>query len=248
MSPWRLEWYRLLRTRRLGVLVGVFVFFGFLGPLSAYYIDEIVNRFGGGVQIESPPPTVEAAIAQYTASVSQLGLLVVLIAAAGALNVHQQSGLAFFLRTRVPDGRRLLLPRFVVPSAAAAGAFTVGALAAWYETAVLIGTPSMGGMLAGIVLTSIYFVFAVATVALAASVAPSTITAVALATGVLLALPVLGVVDAVADWLPSRLLGALPVLAAGAGIRGFLPAALVALLLAAAGLLVAMNRTVAREI
>ncbi len=34
MSLWRLEWLRLIRTRRFLVLAGVFVFFGIVGPVS----------------------------------------------------------------------------------------------------------------------------------------------------------------------------------------------------------------------
>lgn len=248
MSPWRLEWYRLVRTRRLIVLLGVFLFFGFTGPLSTYYLDEIIARFGGDIRIEAPAPTVAAAISQYTANGSQLGMLVVLIVAAGALNLHQRPELAFFLRTRVPEVGRLLLPRFTVAFAASAGAFTAGAVAAWYETAVLIEAPSVGGMLAGIALAWIYLAFAVAVVAVAVAVAPSTVSAVALAAAVLLALPLLGVVEAVGAWLPSRLIGALPALAAGENAGEYLPAAAVTIAAAAVTFFVAVKRTAAREI
>ena len=45
MSLWRLEWLRLVRSRRLVALAGVYVFFGFVGPLTARYLGEIVERF-----------------------------------------------------------------------------------------------------------------------------------------------------------------------------------------------------------
>ena len=53
MNLWRLEWLRLVRTKRWIALVGIYVFFGLLGPLSARYMGEIVERFGGGVQVRS---------------------------------------------------------------------------------------------------------------------------------------------------------------------------------------------------
>ena len=248
MSPWRLEWYRLVRTRRLVVLVGVFLLFGFMGPLSAYYFEEIMRRFGGELQIVAPPPTVADAIGQFTANGTQLGMLVVLIVAAGSLNLHQRPELAFFLRTRVPNATRLLLPRFVVVLLAAGVAFTAGTLAAWYETVLLIGTPSVSGMLAGIALGWIYLAFAIAVVAVAASVASSTVTAVALSAGVLLLLPLLAIVEVIGTWLPSRLIGALPALAAGQDAGEYLAAAIVTLVATGVAFAVAVRRTAAREI
>ena len=49
MTLWRLEWARLVRTRRLVALLAVYLFFGALGPLTVRYLQQIVNRFGNGV-------------------------------------------------------------------------------------------------------------------------------------------------------------------------------------------------------
>lgn len=38
MNLWRLEWLRLTRTRRLVAIVGVYLFFGLTGPLTARYL------------------------------------------------------------------------------------------------------------------------------------------------------------------------------------------------------------------
>ena len=59
MTLWRLEWLRLVRTRRLVVIIAVYVFFGLTGPLSARYLGEILNRVGGGIKVELPAPTAK---------------------------------------------------------------------------------------------------------------------------------------------------------------------------------------------
>ena len=85
MSLWRLEWLRLVRTRRLVALLSVYAFFGLVGPLSARYLAEIIRAVGtNGVQVQFPTPTPADGIAQFVSNASQIGLLVVVLIAASA--------------------------------------------------------------------------------------------------------------------------------------------------------------------
>jgi ABC-2 type transport system permease protein len=246
MTLWRLEILRLVRTRRLLALVGVYLFFGLTGPLLARYMDRILANVGGDVQITVPPPTPAAGIAQFSSNAQQIGLLVVLVVAAGALAFDAKPEIATFFRTRVTSVRRLLVPRYTVATAAAGGAFVIGVLAAWYQTVVLIGAPPVAGILAGAVYGVLYLAFAVAVVALATAIARTTLTAVALSIGVLLALPLLGLFPSVGAWLPSHLVGALDALAAGGDSGDYLRAAAVSVA-GTAGLLALTTRRLQRR-
>lgn len=76
MSLWRLEWIRLFRTKRWIALVGVYVFFGLVGPITARYIREILESFGGEVQVVVPDPVAADGIAGYVSNAAQVGVLV----------------------------------------------------------------------------------------------------------------------------------------------------------------------------
>ncbi len=54
-------------------------------------------------------------------------------------------------------------PRVTVSAGAAVAAYALGTLAAWYETALLLGSQPAGAMLAGLLCASVYLVFAGAT-------------------------------------------------------------------------------------
>ena len=177
MSLWRLEWLRLVRTYRLLALVGVFVFFGALGPLGAAYLSEIVERFGGGVRVEFPDPVPADGIAQYLSNVSQIGLLVVVFVAATSLAYDATPQIGVFLRTRVRSTTALLAPKWLVPTAAAGIAYAAGTAVAWYETALLIGPLPVGGMVAGFAYGMLYLAFATAVTALAAQLTRSALAA-----------------------------------------------------------------------
>ncbi|NIR38677.1 MAG: hypothetical protein GWN02_20240, partial [Gemmatimonadetes bacterium] len=136
--------------------------------------------------------------------------------AAGSLAFDAIPEMGTFLRTRIPDVRRILAPRLVVTTLAVVAAFVVGALTAWYETWALIGSPGAGSVLAGIGFGALFLVFVVALVAAVAGRASSVLGTVMASIVVLLVMPIFGISDAIGRWLPTHLGGALGALPAGA--------------------------------
>jgi ABC-2 type transport system permease protein len=214
----RLEWLRLWRTNRLLVLVLVFAFFGLLGPLTAAYLPELIGLASQseGIEVTVPDPVAADGIAQYLGNITQIGLIAVAAVGAMAMAVDARPGLAAFYRTRQPGVAAWIMPRWVATTLAAAVAWTVGLLAAVYETVVLIGDLPLPQMVAGWAFWIVYLAFAVAVVALASGVVRSTVAVTVLAAGLLIAIGVLGVVPQIKEWVPGYLVGAPAELAAGA--------------------------------
>ena len=248
MTLWRVEWLRLVRTHRLWVVLGIYVFFGVTGPLSARYLPEIIGRFAGDVQVTLPDPTPAAGMAQFASNAGQLGLLAVLVVAAGALTFDARPPWSAFLRTRVPRLLDLVLPRVVVSAALAILALALGAGVAVATTTALIGAPDLVGVLLGVVFGAVYLALAVAVVAAVASVARTAVTTVLGSVGVLLALPLLQLVPTLGAWSPSRLLGAGDALLAGTPVGDLVPALVVALALLPVLVLGACARLATREV
>lgn len=247
MTLWRLEWLRLIRTPRAISLGAVYLVFGLLGPVLARYLADIVQHVKSGITFTVPPPTPKDGVAQYISQVSQTGLVVVVVVAAGTFAFDGRRGVATFLRTRAPSMAALVVPRYVVSSLAAVGAYALGTLAAWYETALLIGPLPVGPMLAGLLCQAVFLIFAVTVVACAASVARRTMGAIGIALAVLL-LPVAGVASAVHDWLPSTLVNAPVELLATASLGDYVPALAVAALATPTLLALAVVRLRKREV
>jgi ABC-2 type transport system permease protein len=249
MSLWRLEWLRLTRTPRAITLGALFVFFGLLEPAMTRYQSQIFRHIGNGVRISFPAASPAQAISSYANEISSIGLIVVVVLAAGALSFDSRHGLATFLRTRSRSMWQLLAPRAAACSAAAALAYSAGMLAAWGQTSLLIGAPAARGVLAGMLCGAVYLAFAVAVTALAASLVRSTLAAAGISLALLLLLPVAGAFRAVGDWLPSTLASAPASLVSGAHqLSHYAPAFAVTTVAIAAALLVATIRLRAREI
>lgn len=249
MTLWRLEWLRLVRSRRLVALAGVYVFFGLVGPLTARYLGEIVERFGGGdVQITFPDPVPADGIAQYMSNVSQIGVLVAVAVAAGALVLEALPEMSIFLRTRVQPVSRILVPRLVVAGGVIVAAYTVGLGVAWYETAVLLGALPIGGMVLGLLLQVAYLVFVVAVVAAVGARSSSVLGTVGISVVVLLVMPLIGIAEAIGRWLPSHLVGAQVDLLLDGSAGDYVPALAVAVLAGAGLVLLAFRSAGVREV
>lgn len=212
MSLWKLEWIRLFRTRRWIALLGVYLFFGLIGPLTARYIREILESFGGDVQVVVPDPVAADGIASYVSNAAQIGLLVSVGVAAAALAFDAKPQMGVFLRTRTASVREIITPRYAVVTIAVTAAFTIGSVAALYESTVLMGSLPLGGWLLGTMLGCLYLAFAVAVVAAVASRTQSVLVAVIVSIGVLLLLPIVGIAPSLGEWLPSYLVGAIDTL------------------------------------
>lgn len=251
MSPLALEWARLWRTRRLAALVLVFVFFGFLGPVLAAYLPDLLESAAGSddILIVVPDPVPADGIAQYVGNVSQIGLLVVAVVAALALSVNGRPGLAAFYRSRQPTATARVLTRWMATWAAAVLAWTLGLLAALYETIVLLGDISLASLVLGWLCWVVYLAVVVALVGLTAGVTGSTVAAAVSAVGLLLGVAALGLIPQVGDWLPSALVGAPEALVRGtAEAADYVPAVAVTLIATAAALTLAVAAADRREL
>jgi ABC-2 type transport system permease protein len=250
MNGWRLEWLRLRRSARGVALLGVFGGYGLLGPVLARYLAVLVRHLGarGAVTVSVRPPVPADGITTYVQQVHQVGLVVVVVVATGALAFDSRPGISTFFRTRARSTWQLVLPRFVVPALAAVLAYTLGTLAAWYETALLIGPVPTAPLLAGLLCQSLFLVFAVAVVAAAAASARSTLATIGLSLAVLLLLPVLGMLGRVGDWLPSSLADAPTGLLGPASIGDYASAVATTLVLTPALLVGAVRRQRRRDL
>lgn len=214
MNLWRLEYLRLVRTYRVWILLGIFGFFAVLGPVTARYLPEIVERLGGGVEIAVPAATPELAMAQYLGNALQIGLLAVAFIAASSLAFDANVEMATFLRTRTTVAK-ILAPRYAVNMVAAVASFVIGSAVAFVVSALLIDAPRIGGTVIGTLLVAVYLCFAVALTGLFASLVRSVPATALLTIGALIALSIVGLIPAVRPWLPSDLVGGYDALIAG---------------------------------
>ena len=250
ISIWRIEWLRLIRTRRLLVLLIVFMFFGFVEPLGAKYLAQLISHTGGADQIKVtvPPPVPADGISAYVNDAMLPGLIVSVVIAAYAYAVDSNPALSVFYRTRVKRFSALILPRVTVSAGGVVVGYLVGLLVAWYETAVLIGAPNVSAMLYSALFGSVYLVFAMSVTALAGTVVRSRLGAVGVALVFLLLCPIIGEIPVLSRWMPSGLVGAPDALLRHTAVDHFQRSIAVSVVLAVGLLMLASFRGERREV
>lgn len=229
MTLWRLEVLRLVRTHRWVIVVGVYVAFAAIGALSARFMGEIMSSFATDIIVEVPDPRPVDGVVQFLGNVTQIGLLAIVIVAAGSLALDARGEVAAFLRGRVERARTLLWPRYAVVAVLAVLSLVLGTALTWMLTGMLIGQLPAAPMIVGTGYGAVYLLFAVAVVAAIAGLVRGTTPTVFLSLLVLLLLPILGLLPPVQPWLPSHLVGAVASMVDGAPASDYLRATVVTL-------------------
>ncbi len=83
-----------LRTYRLVIVGGVFLFFGITTPLLLKYLPEIIKLAGQNVPVEIPPPTAAQSLLEYAGTIGQIGVLVAVLVAMGSVANERSRGTA----------------------------------------------------------------------------------------------------------------------------------------------------------
>lgn len=202
MSLWHVERLRLLRTSRWVALAAVFLLLGLGEPLATRYLGELLSGATGTgyIHITVSRPRPSDGMGAYFGNITTLGTLVTVVVAALAFAVRANPPLAALYLTHVPNRVALLLPRLVTVAVAVAVASALGGVAAAYETTLLLGKPAVGATVAGVLVSSLGAVFAVAVTFLAATLLRGQVATIAVALGALfVAVPFANLVPGVRD-------------------------------------------------
>jgi ABC-2 type transport system permease protein len=249
LSPWRVEWLRVWRTKRLVGLLFVYAFFGFADPLLARYMAKIIGSATNSSQIRITvaEPVPADGMVGYMGSAMQIGLLVGLAMLVSACAIDASYPLAIFYRTRRRDLWTLLVPRVTVSLATMTFGFALGMAAAWYETAVLIGTPSFAGTMRLLAAGFCYQLAFGGVAFLLTAILRSVGTTTAIAIVLVLVSSVLTTWPSVARWSPVGLTDYAGIYAGTTGLRTAIVASLVIAAVAiGAGMTIAQRRQLTR--
>ena len=150
-----------IKTFRLLIVAGVFLFFGLTTPLLTKYTPELIERFGGGVVLEMPPPTAVQALVEYSSTALQIGLLIVVLIAMGAIAGERRSGTAALTLSKPVSTGAFVTAKLIGISATFVIGLILGGLGAFGYTWLLFEDGNLGGFIAQTALLSVFMIFCV---------------------------------------------------------------------------------------
>lgn len=237
---------QLWRTFRLPALLLAGLFFALLDPIGAKYMPQIMEKFmsgSEGITIVMPEMGPADALISFFSNLTQIGTIIVIIIAMGAVAKERERGISAWMLTR-PFGRpSYFWSKYVAYSTAillAVGSSTT--LAALYTT-TLISAPLPAPVIWGAIFITLYLELILAITLSASTLFRSQVAAggIAFASMILLWLPqLLFDQSAAGKYMPYRLISLIAGLLKGNTVPAdFLPAIPAALITAAVALTIA---------
>jgi len=207
------------RTRRLPVVVVLFLVVGVVSPLTARYLPEILElSLGDDLSIPLPVPTAADALAQLQKNLGQLGALAAIALAMGSVAGELDRGTAALVLAQ-PATRAAFLAAKVIAIAVVLALGMAGAtIVGWIYTAILFEPLPVGGWLAMAVLSWLALMAWAALTFLASAATGSTTAAAGIGFVALVIVNLASIVPALGRLLPSGLSTPAIELATGSGV------------------------------
>ena len=207
------------RTRRLPVVVVLFLVVGVVSPLTARYLPEILElSLGDDLSIPLPVPTAADALSQLQKNLGQLGALAAIALAMGSVAGELDRGTAALVLAQ-PATRAAFLAAKVIAIAVVLALGMAGAtIVGWIYTAILFEPLPVGGWLAMAVLSWLALMAWAALTFLASAATGSTTAAAGIGFVALVIVNLASIVPALGRLLPSGLTTPAIELATGSGV------------------------------
>lgn len=194
------------RTTRLPVVTVVFLLVGLSSPLLARFTPEILEAVGGDqFQIVLPTPTAADAYDQLAKNLGQFGILIAVLLAMGAVATEKERGTAALLLTK-PVSRGAFLAAKLAAIAITLGVASAVAFAGgWFYTFVLFEPLPIAGFVAAAALQWLSLVAFAAITFVGSTLTRSALAAAGLGIAAFIVVGILGIVPAIAPYLPTGL-------------------------------------------
>lgn len=127
------------RTWRGWVLPAAILFAAVTGPLVAKYAATLVSSSLTGLKIELPDPTWTDSYGQWSKSLSQIIIFIVIVIGATSLGSQIRSGAASALLVRPLDRSAIIAATFLADAAVLAVSTCLGTLIIYCETLAIFG-------------------------------------------------------------------------------------------------------------
>jgi len=156
------EWIEMIRTKRLLILLCIFVFFGILGPVVTRYTPDILNlAMGAEMEITLPPVTWADSWGQLYGNLAQVGGICIILLFMGCITGEKQSGSTALTLTKNLSHTGFVMAKFIAMTAAIIVSMIVTVAVCYGYTYLLFG---FAGNIVNVILGAVIFIVFMLTV------------------------------------------------------------------------------------
>ena len=117
-----------------------FILLGVQKPLTSYYMEQILDSFGGlpeGAKVEIPTPSAAEVLIQSLGEYTSLGVLIIVLTTMGIIAAERKSGVAAMILVKPVSYLAFITSKWMGALLLIWFSFLMGYLATWYYTGIL---------------------------------------------------------------------------------------------------------------
>jgi ABC-2 type transport system permease protein len=171
------------RTKRILIVVAIFLIFGMLSPVIAKFTPELISGLEGAEAFAAliPEPSVIDAIAQYTSNMTQFGFLIVILLGMSAVAGEKDKGTAAMVLSKPMPRWSFIVSKYLSQGLVYLLAITLAGIAAYYYTLYLFDSLPLGGFIVANLLLYLWLMIFAAMTLLGSSIGKTTAVAAGIA-------------------------------------------------------------------
>ncbi len=201
------EFKEQYRTHRLLIVGAIFALFGIGMPLLVKLTPALIKASGQKMLVEMPPPTAYQAFTQFASVMGQLGVVVAVMVAMGAVANELRQGTAVTALSKPISRAAFVTAKLVALSATFVMALSAAALICYFYTTGLIGPANAASFIQFNLLQGLFFLFCLAVTVLFSCLFKSSLAAGGLAVAVIISQMIMSNLPVIGDYLPAKLMG-----------------------------------------
>ncbi len=148
-----------IKTSRLIIVGAVFLFFAIVSPLTARYMNEIIEMFAEGVEISFPEPTHIQSWEQFFSNVTSLCIIVLLIIMTGTVVSEKTKGSIHMVLTKKVSRTNFIASKMLAGGLLYTFVYFISFLVTVYYTQVLFGQISYEGFVSSVIMIWLLGIF-----------------------------------------------------------------------------------------
>jgi len=171
------------RTKRILIVVAIFLVFGMLSPVIAKFTPQLISGLEGASAFAAliPEPSVIDAVAQYTSNLTQFGFLIVILLGMSAVAGEKDKGTAAMVLSKPMPRWSFIVSKYLTQGLVYLLAITLAGIAAYYYTLYLFESLPPGGFIVANLLLYLWLMIFAAMTLLGSSIGKTTASAAGVA-------------------------------------------------------------------
>jgi ABC-2 type transport system permease protein len=196
-----------IKTYRLLIVGGVFLFFAILDAVTLKFLPEILKMSGETIDITMPPVTPVQSLAEYAGNVGQIGVLVVILVAMGMVANERRHGTALLTLSKPVTPLAFVTAKLCAVSLTLFVSVAVASLVSFGYTTWLFGASSVAAFTGQILLMILFLILCAAVTVLFSSFYRNSLAAGGITILIIIVQGIFSSFPWVGPYLPGKLLG-----------------------------------------